>query len=183
MVFSDDIKAVAGNFRSGQKRVSSVPSSSIPNKKKKTERISPQRQRFNNLFRAGRFEEFNSVDLVYYFAERSKESEKFQTYPIANFKRDAGVMKFLLQTYSAEEVAGMIDFVFSGANPKIERPTLNMFRSGFVNTIYRDYKNWVDGVYAPTKKGVETKKLLKKREYTRKSSSAQVITDWDELEG
>ena len=183
MIFSDEIKNVAGKFRSGQERISSVPSSSIPNgKKKKQEKVSPQRQVFLNKYRGGRFEEFNAVDLVYYFSEVSKSSEKFKTYAILNFRRDAAIMKSLLEYYPPQEIAGMIDFVFSRVNPKIENPTINMLRSSYGRKIYEDYFAWVGGVYSSDKKVAKRKKVLKKREYTRRSSKAKAVIGWDELE-
>lgn len=106
---------------------------------------------------------FTEQDLTYYFREKAKEAG--YKYHIANMKRDRGIFKKLLGTYSPVEIALMIEFIFFSEQDYLDaactQPTV--LASNFVNRIYRDSKLWVEDKYVPGKKSKF--KLSEKREW------------------
>ena len=125
-------------------------------------------------------DKFNTRDLVFYFRKISIEAGK--KYCIANMVKDMAIMKRLKQTYSNDDIILMIDFLFSEDNDYLDRPTVNILGSSWVNTIYKDSVDWAEGNYVPHKKRVKSGKRstqLSEREYSKESEDVNInIGEW-----
>lgn len=122
---------------------------------------------------------FTPQDLMYYFREKAKEAG--YKYHIANMKRDMGIYKKLLQSYSAREIALMIEFIFFSNQDYLDtahtQPTV--LASAYVNTLYTDALLWAEDKYDPTKKKVK-RPTIKKREWknTKPKEERSKIGEW-----
>lgn len=122
---------------------------------------------------------FTPQDLMYYFREKAKEAG--YKYHISNMKRDMGIYKKLLNSYSPKEVALMIEFIFFSEQDYLDtahtQPTV--LASSFVNTIYADAMLWAEDKYVP---GPKPKKrlVIKKREWsnTKPKEERSKIGEW-----
>ena len=126
-------------------------------------------------------EEFNSRDLVYYFRDSSIEANK--KYRVANFKKDMAIMKHLKDSYSNEEIILMIDFLFSEDNDYLDKPSINLMASNWINTIYIDSQDWADDKYVPHKqrgkKRISRVTQLESREYESDGKESSIeIGEW-----
>ena len=98
------------------------------------------------------FDRLNSLDFVYFFREIANENG--YKYKIANMKKDAHIFKVLSETYTSKEVCGMIVFLYESEQNYLDKERLspNVLASGWINTIYADFKLWVDDKYKPKNK-------------------------------
>lgn len=124
---------------------------------------------------------FTPQDLMYYFREKAKEAG--YKYHIANMKRDMGIYKKLLESYSAREVALMIEFIFFSnqdyLNTSKTQPTV--LASAYVNTIYTDALLWADDKYVPGQREKKKQRpTIKKREWknTKPQEERSKIGEW-----
>lgn len=123
---------------------------------------------------------FTASDLMYYFREKARESG-FK-YVIANMKRDIGIFKKLLKSYTVREICLMIEFIFFSPQNYLDKmltqPTV--LASSWCNSIYRDSMLWVDDKYAPRENTLESKKSrIKKREWNHvPTKESATIGEW-----
>lgn len=123
---------------------------------------------------------FTAQDLMYYFREKAKEAG--YKYHISNMKRDMGIYKKLLESYSPREVALMIEFIFFSDQDYLDtshtQPTV--LASAFVNTIYADSVLWAEDKYVPGKHDKKKKLTIKKREWsnTKPKEERSKIGEW-----
>lgn len=125
---------------------------------------------------------FNVQDLMYYFREKAREAG--YKYHISNMKRDMGIFKKLLETYSTREIALMIEFIFFSEQDYLEKTNTQptVLASSWVNTIYHDAMLWVDDKYVPgkSKHVPKPRPTLKKREWknTKPNNERSKIGEW-----
>lgn len=121
------------------------------------------------------FDKFSTIDLVYFFREKSIEAGK--KYSISSFTKDMAIMKKLKNDYEVEEICAMCEFLFDEGQDYISSPSINVLASSWVNTIYEDTMNWVDDNYIPhserSKKSTSKKARMKKREYNENKSVSE----------
>lgn len=128
----------------------------IPEKEEKSKKKrgnSTQYQRFLKKYYdiEKTMDDFNSIDLVYYFREIAEENGV--NYRIANIQKDARMFKILKETYENREICGMIVFLFESGQNYLKKETIspNILVSSWSNTIYADFKLWLDDKYVPKK--------------------------------
>ena len=118
---------------------------------------------------------FKTRDLVYYFREVA--GEVGIKYTISNIKKDMAIFKRLQSNYSVREICSMIEFLFKSEQDYLDKPRIspNILVSSWVNTVYADMQDWVEGKYTPKNK----KKHIKK-EWTQSTESNDTkVGDWD----
>lgn len=122
---------------------------------------------------------FTEQDLAYYFREKARDAG--YKYHIANMKRDRGIYKNLMKTYSVREIALMIEFIFFSPQNYLDtahtQPTV--LASSMVNRIYTDAVMWANDEYVPS--DTQPKKKLKvKREWknTNPEETKSKIGEW-----
>jgi hypothetical protein len=102
---------------------------------------------------------FKTRDLTYYFKKVAEEAG-FK-YVISNVQKDMHIFKVLLQNYSPREICGMIEFLYNSEQDYLDRERLspNILASSWINTVYADFKLWVEDKYIPRSKKRTSKKL------------------------
>lgn len=113
------------------------------------------------------FERFTAVDLVYYFRRISEQAGK--RYVISNIRKDAGMFKRAMKSYSQLEIALMIEFLFSPEQTYIEVPSPGVIASGWCNTVFNDAQKWAKGEPISVKK-----KKTPEREWTEEDQEIKV---------
>lgn len=100
---------------------------------------------------------FKSMDILYYFREKSQESG--HPYVVANLNKDLGIFKRILERYEPREVCLMIEFLFFSEQDYLDKAYLSpgLLSSSWCNTIHSDALLWADDKYIPRshKKKVE----------------------------
>lgn len=101
---------------------------------------------------------FKTRDLTYYFKKVAEEAG--YKYVVSNVQKDMHIFKILLQSYSPREICGMIEFLYNSEQDYLdkERISPNILASSWINTIYADFKLWVDDKFVPRKKQKYQKK-------------------------
>ena len=96
-------------------------------------------------------EGFDTLDLTYYFKEKSKEYGV--TYWVRNITRDRAVFRKLREHYTNKEITDMIDFLYMSDQNYLDKNRLapTVLVSGWNPTIYADSRLWLEGNYKPKK--------------------------------
>lgn len=94
---------------------------------------------------------FNSIDLAYFFREIANENG--YTYML-NMKKDASIFKRLRGSFESKEICGMIVFLYESEQNYLDKERLspNVLASSWINTIYADFKLWLEDKYVPKNK-------------------------------
>lgn len=97
-------------------------------------------------------DKLNSIDFAYYFREIANDNG--YKYHISNIKKDAHIFKKLKESYSNREICGMIVFIYESEQNYLDKERLspNVLSSSWINTIYADFKLWLDDNYKPKQK-------------------------------
>ena len=124
-------------------------------------------------------EKFTPLDLVYFF--REKANENGVKYVIANMKRDIGILKRVLKSYTKQEICLMIEFLFCSNQDYLDiyslQPTI--LASSWCNTIYRDSMLWLEDKYVPKKVINSRDKQILNREWKKESEDTSIkIGEW-----
>lgn len=117
---------------------------------------------------------FKTRDLVYYFKKVAEDAG--YKYVISNIQKDMHIFKVLLQSYDVREICGMIEFLYNSEQDYLdkERISPNILASRWVNTVYADFRLWVDDEYVP-----KSKKKYQKKEWTSPvEESSTKIGEW-----
>ena len=120
---------------------------------------------------------FKPIDFVFLFREIARESG-FK-YMIANFQKDLGIFKKLMNNYENKEIYEMIDFVFNSEQDYLDKSKLspNLLVSQWCNTIYPDSQLYAKGEYSPNIKSKRIKQL-KNREWSESYKEEKGIGEW-----
>lgn len=171
-----NISDLMSSFREIRNQMQSSVNLEAPKKERKKSTSSNYdkfMEKYNNL--ADNIDSFNSVDLAYYFREKSRENGYH--YVIASIRRDAGIFKKLLDRYSSRDICLMIEFVYCSDQNYLDKEGLSptVLVSSYCNTIYKDTMLWVNDKYTPKKRTTKKKAI---REWDNKANSS--IGDWGE---
>lgn len=121
---------------------------------------------------------FKTRDLVYYFKKVAEDAGC--KYVISNIQKDMHIFKVLMQScYDTREICGMIEFLYNSEQDYLDKERLspNILASRWVNTIYADFKLWVDDEYVP-----KSKKKYQKKEWTQpvdEENTETKIGEWE----
>lgn len=143
-----------------------------------SEKYSRFLEKYQNLENS--YESFNTLDLVYFFREKARESGV--KYVIANMKRDMGIFKKLKENFEVSEILLMIEFIFSGDQNYLDmsRTQPTVLSSSYVNTIYHDSIDWANDEYVPREERSSKKKVLSKREWKKTDdTNKSKIGEWE----
>lgn len=93
---------------------------------------------------------FDPVNLVYYFREVASECG-YKYY--ISMTKDCAVFRNLLKQYEPREICGMIEFLFHSGQRYIDldRVSIGVLSSRWVNTIYADTLLWIEDKYDPNR--------------------------------
>ena len=179
MIFTD--QSILSDFRKHFSQVQVARTEKEEKRELKKYTKTGQYEAYLRKVKLEQVEEFNSRDLVYYFRDSSIEANK--KYRVANFKKDMAIMKHLKDSYSNEEIILMIDFLFSKDNDYLDKPSINLIASSWINTIYIDSQDWADGKYVPHKqrgkKRISRVAQLESREYESNGKDSSIeIGEW-----
>ncbi len=141
---------IANKFREvrHQSLVSAAEKKPPKEKKSREDRYSSFLKKYLDL--ENTVDTFNSMDLLYFFREKAKESGG--KYVIANLPKDLSIFKKLQENYTPREICLMIEFLFSKEQDYIETPSPNVLASRWCNTVYSDSLKWAKDEYVPKKK-------------------------------
>jgi hypothetical protein len=121
---------------------------------------------------------FTPQDLMYYFREKSKEAG--YKYVVSNMRRDMGIYKKLLDSFSAREIALMIEFIFFSEQDYLDKsktqPTV--LSSSYVNTIYSDATAWAKDEYVPSATKRKSCKKVREWKNTSPERESAKIGEW-----
>lgn len=118
---------------------------------------------------------FKTRDLTYYFREVAEEAG--YKYVISNIQKDMHIFKVLLQSYSSREICGMIEFLYNSEQDYLDKERLspNILASRWINTVYADFKLWVEDRYVP-----KSKKKHQNREWSTPVNTTETkIGEWE----
>ena len=118
---------------------------------------------------------FKTRDLVYYFKKVAEEAKC--KYVISNIQKDMHIFKVLMQNYTNREICGMIEFLYNSEQDYLDKERLspNILASQWINTIYADFKLWIEDMYVP-----KSKKKHHNREWTAPVESTETkIGEWN----
>lgn len=135
--------------------------------KRDNKSTSEQRARYELKLENEDFEKFNSMDLMYYFEDKAKQSG-FK-YITSNAKVTMSNFKLCIQRgYTPLDVVTMIAFLFDSDQTYLDKEKLHpgILLTGWSNKIYTDSKAWLDDSYVDTPKKQYSKATKKTREWT-----------------
>ncbi len=114
---------------------------------------------------------FTTSDFPYYF--RAVAEENGYKYFISS-ARDNAIFKKLMEIFTNREICGMITFLYESEQNYLSKDRLSptLLASRWVNTIYADFKLWLNGEYSPRKS--ETKKSSTRGEWRDTESTTEV---------
>lgn len=152
-------------FRMRRKQVTAAYVETVEEKKpkRKTNNSSSQYdiflKKYENLEKY--IDDFSNRDLVYYFKKVAEDSG--YKYTISNIQKDMHIFKVLRQNYDVREICGMIEFLYLSEQDYLDKDRLspNILASRWVNTVYADFKLWLDDAYVPKSKKTHTSKKPK----------------------
>ena len=145
-------------------------------KERRADRPDPNYERHLRKRERGGFGDFNGLDLVYYFRDASKAAGC--RYSVSNLVAEAACMKGLLEDYTAEEICGMVRFVFESGQDYMDKASCSprLLAGNWRNSLYPDSQAWLAGEWAPKKS-----KHIGKREWgARKQATDIKIGEWEE---
>ena len=145
-------------------------------KRERRQRTDESYERYLRKAESGRREEFNGLDLVYFFRDASRDAG--YRYSISNITMESGCMKRLLEEYTPVEICHMVDFIFKSGQDYMNKATCSphLMASNWRNTLYPDSRAWLAGEY-----GTNQSSQLKRREWGTKKQEPDVrIGGWDE---
>lgn len=95
---------------------------------------------------------FKTRDLCYYFKKVAEDSD--YKYVISNIQKDMHIFKRLQESYDNREICGMIEFLYNSDQDYLDKERLspNILASRWINTVYADFKLWLDDKYIPKAK-------------------------------
>lgn len=140
------------------------------NYKKKTE-FEIFQKKYDNLDKY--IDSFRPKDLVYYFKTIAEESG-YRYFP--SLGKDCHIFKVLLEDFSAKEICGMIEFLYTSEQDYLNKDRLspNVLASRWINTVYADFKLWLEDEYVP-----KSKKVHQQREWTSPvDTNSTKIGEW-----
>lgn len=162
--------------RRGQFALPCNSSNDVQEKPKKKKTSSPQYdsflKKYNNL--EENIDSLNNRDLVYYFRKIAEDSG--YRYTISNIQKDMHIFKVLRQSYDSREICGMIEFLYLSDQDYLDRERLspNILASRWINTIYADFKLWVEDEYIPKSKKAKKLSNSSKGEWSSDDSTTTV---------
>lgn len=129
-------------------------------------------------------DKFKPMDLVYYFREKSRETENY--YVIHSMHRDLGIFKRLLEEYTSVEICAMAEFLFCSGQKYLKTAGLQptVLCSGWGNQIYADTLKWCEGKFDPDEMKHKKNPALKRnkeREWQNKDDHT-AIGEWGDEE-